>query len=201
MTKSKPISQFIDDAEETNLVDGILNNIETPIIEKNIHETQKQEQRVMEENMERQIEDQQRLEQEYHQPQEQYEEQPQFNDQHDQRGQNNGYHNGPNNGYNNGYNGPNNGHNNGQNNGYNGPAPVQEPVPVEKSFLDKLLENLKPAIIVIILSSCVFSSMATKVIDGLLPNKEIFIKYNIWIVLLIKSLLSGIIFVISNLLL
>jgi hypothetical protein len=176
MSKSRPISDFIDtEVNDPNLVEGILNNIEAPVIETNIDNEQKQEQMIMEENMARQIEEQQRFEQEDEHEEQYYHQDP--NHQHQ-------YQPPP----------PQ----------YQQPPPPQvnkEEPPPEKSLLDKILENLKPAIIVIILSSCVFSNLSTKFIEKILPDKEIFNKYNIVIVLLIKSLLSGIIFFISNLLL
>ena len=173
MSKSRPISDFIDN-EDKNLVEGILNNIDAPVIETNIDDTQKEEQMRMEENMNRQIEEQQRLEHEYDEEEEYHHQDP--NQQYHQQQ----YH-------------PQ----------YQQPHPPvkKEEPPAEKSLIDKILENLKPAIIVIILSSCVFSNVSTKFIENILPDKEIFNKYNIIIVLLIKSLLSGIIFFISNLLL
>ena len=176
MSKSRPISDFIDtEVNGPNLVEGILNNIEAPVIETNIDNEQKQEQMIMEENMARQIEEQQRFEQEDEHEEQYYHQDP--NHQHQ-------YQPPP----------PQ----------YQQPPPPQvnkEEPPPEKSLLDKILENLKPAILVIILSSCVFSNLSTKFIEKILPDKEIFNKYNIVIVLLIKSLLSGIIFFISNLLL
>lgn len=180
MSKSRPISDFIDtEVNDPNLVEGILNNIEAPVIETNIDNEQKQEQMIMEENMARQIEEQQRFEQEDEHEEQYYHQDP--NQQHQYQQQ---YQPPP----------PQ----------YQQPPPPQvkkEEPPPEKSLLDKILENLKPAIIVIILSSCVFSNLSTKFIEKILPDKEIFNKYNIVIVLLIKSLLSGIIFFISNLLL
>lgn len=182
MSKSRPISDFIEtEVKDPSLVEGILNNIETPVIETNIDEEQKQEQMIMEENMDRQIEEQQRLEQGYdHEQQQYYHQDP---NQHQYQQQYQQYQPPP----------PQYQH--------PPPPPVKkEEPPPEKSLLDKILENLKPAIIVIILSSCVFSNISTKFIEKILPDKEIFNKYNIIIVLLIKSLLSGIIFFISNLL-
>mgnify|MGYP003977692457 CR=1 FL=1 len=173
MSKSRPISDFIDtEVNGPNLVEGILNNIEAPVIETNIDNEQKQEQMIMEENMARQIEEQQRFEQEDEHEEQYYHQDPNHQHQYQQQ--------------------------------YQPPPPPQvnkEEPPPEKSLLDKILENLKPAILVIILSSCVFSNLSTKFIEKILPDKEIFNKYNIIIVLLIKSLLSGIIFFISNLLL
>jgi len=180
MSKSRPISDFIDtEVNDPNLVEGILNNIEAPVIETNIDNEQKQEQMIMEENMARQIEEQQRFEQEDEHEEQYYHQDPNHQHQYQQQ-----YQPPP----------PQ----------YQQPPPPQvkkEEPPPEKSLLDKILENLKPAIIVIILSSCVFSNLSTKFIEKILPDKEIFNKYNIVIVLLIKSLLSGIIFFISNLLL
>ncbi len=180
MSKSRPISDFIDtEVNDPKLIEGILNNIETPVTETNIDDKQKQEQMIMEENMARQIEEQQRLEQEYEHEEQYYHQDPNQQQQYQQQ-----YQPPP----------PQ----------YQQPPPPQvkkEESPPEKSLLDKILENLKPAIIVIILSSCVFSNLSTKFIEKILPDKEIFNKYNIVIVLLIKSLLSGIIFFISNLLL
>jgi hypothetical protein len=180
MSKSRPISDFIDtEVNGPNLVEGILNNIEAPVIETNIDNEQKQEQMIMEENMARQIEEQQRFEQEDEHEEQYYHQDPNHQHQYQQQ-----YQPPP----------PQ----------YQQPPPPQvnkEEPPPEKSLLDKILENLKPAILVIILSSCVFSNLSTKFIEKILPDKEIFNKYNIIIVLLIKSLLSGIIFFISNLLL
>jgi hypothetical protein len=182
MSKSRPISDFIDN-EDKNLVEGILNNIDAPVIETNIDDTQKEEQMRMEENMNRQIEEQQRLEHEYDEEEEYHHQDP--NQQYHHQDPNQQYHQPQ---YHPQYQQP------------HPPVKKEEP-PAEKSLIDKILENLKPAIIVIILSSCVFSNVSTKFIENILPDKEIFNKYNIIIVLLIKSLLSGIIFFISNLLL
>ena len=71
----------------------------------------------------------------------------------------------------------------------------------EKGLMERLCDNIKPTLIVMVITLCVLSNISTQFIDKLLPNKDIFIKYNIIIVLILKSLLSGSIFFISNLLL
>jgi len=207
MSKSTPINQLLNN--NNNLVDEILNEIEPTMESTNIEETQKKEQKRMEEKMKEQIEEQKRQEEyqqdpeqeeyqqdpeqeEYQQEQEEYQQEQEEYQQDPEQEQEYMANNVEGR----------------QEINVSNPISNKSFLPKEiedkckvKGLLEQLIDNIKPTLIVIVLTMCVLSNISTQMIDKILPHKEIIIKYHIMIMIVLKSLLSGIIFFISNLLL
>ena len=210
MRKSTPINQILNN-NNTTLVDDILNDIGSNTESENIEERQQREKKLLEEGMERQILEQKQNEEtyndQYNEPQEEtyepqeetYEPQEEAYEPQEEAQDT-----------------PNTPVDNISTDSLNEPTELntnkfnKSSIPdskkgkeniKEKGLMERLCDNIKPTLIVMVITLCVLSNISTQFIDKLLPNKDIFIKYNIIIVLILKSLLSGSIFFISNLLL
>ena len=219
MSKSTPINQLLNN-NNNNLVDEILNEIEPTIESTNIEETQKREQKQMEEKMKEHIEEQKRQEeynkeqvqdheeyqQEYNKEQvqghEEYQQEEQDQEQEEYKELEEEYKELEDEEY------IDNNVEESQEINVSNPISNKSYVSKgtdekckEKGLVERLIDNIKPTFIVIILTMCVLSNISTQMIDKLLPQKEIIIKYHIIIMIVLKSLISGIIFFISNLLL
>jgi len=211
MSKSTPINQVLN--KTTTLVDNILNDNVSNTESETIEERQKRDQKQMEEEMKRQIIDQKQNEEiynvhaehaeetdeyaketdeyaketdEYAEETDEYaketDEHPEETDEHPEETDE-----------------PQNTNHFNKSSIHNSERVIDSVK--EKGLLELLSDNIKPTLIVMVITLCVLSNTSTQFIDKLLPNKEIFIKYNIISVLILKSLISGSVFCISNLLL
>ena len=193
MSKSTPINQVLNN--NPTLVDDILNDMGQNTKTENIEERQQMEQKLLEEGMERQILEQKQNEEAYEPQEEAYEPQEEAYEPQEEASdpqEDNISMDSPN-----------------ESTALNTTSFNKSAIPdskkgkesKEKGLMERLYDNIKPTLIVVVLTLCVLSNISTQFIDKLLPNKDIFIKYNILIVLILKSLLSGSVFFISNLLL
>ena len=200
MSKSTPINQVLNN--NPTLVDDILNDMGQNTKTENIEERQQMEQKLLEEGMERQILEQKQNEEAYEPQEEAYEPQEEAYEPQEEAYEPQEEASDPQED-NISMDSPN------ESTALNTTSFNKSAIPdskkgkesKEKGLMERLYDNIKPTLIVVVLTLCVLSNISTQFIDKLLPNKDIFIKYNILIVLILKSLLSGSVFFISNLLL
>ena len=196
MNKSTPISHLKNNNDNPNLVDEILNGISDNTESDQIIENQKIEQANMEEQMLKQIgdqtsadevelyEQQQEHEQQEHEQHEQQEHEQHEQQEHEQQEHQHQEH-------------------------QQLPQPEHEidnnliksidnNVIQQDGILDIMYNNIKPTVIVFILSLLFSVEAISDLIKRGLPNKEFIIKYNKYIVILLKSIISSILFFITN---
>ena len=175
MNKSTPISHLKNNNDNPNLVDEILNGISDNTESDQIIENQKIEQANMEEQMLKQIGDQTSADEvELYEQQQEHEQQEHQHQEHQQLPQ------------------PEHEIDN------NLIKSIDNNVIQQDGILDIMYNNIKPTVIVFILSLLFSVEAISDLIKRGLPNKEFIIKYNKYIVILLKSIISSILFFITN---